>query len=165
MVSKRGLAWGVDLMMGVLIFMMGIIAFYFFIYNLGSNVDETFEELLLDSNIIIESLLSEGFPLNWNTTNVKIIGLLSDEKINMTKLEGFYNLSVDDYNRTRRIFNTRNHFYFSLDENMTFNGVEVEGFGMPDFDRNDIDVENLIVKRRLVVYENKPVIIQLYLWR
>lgn len=165
MFNKRALTWGIDLILGVSIFIVGIVAFYSFTYNLGSNVDNVFKELSIESEIIIDSLLSEGFPENWNTTNVIVIGLLSNGKINMTKLEGFYNLTVDDYNRTKRIFNTRYDFYFALDEDMTFNGNNVEGFGLEGVDIENINAEDIIIKRRLVIYDNRPAQAFFYLWR
>lgn len=162
---KKAQGWSLDIMIAGSIFIVGLVVFYFYSMNNPGESEETMDNLFYNGEIITESLLSEGYPKNWNINNVVTIGILdSNNKINETKLELFYNLSADDYNKTRRLFNTRYDYYFFLTETMTVNGTNIEGIGKPGFDKNNINAENLIKVTRFTIYKDKPVTAYLYIF-
>jgi len=161
---KRGQAWGIDLTIAFIIFSLGIIIFYIYIINSGSETTETFESLSYDGNLIAESILSEGSPVNWSSEDVESIGLLSEGKINETKLENFYNLSVNNYEITKSLFNIRYDYYFFLNETMIISGDEIDGIGEPEASREGADSDNLIKISRVGVYKNKLTNIYIYVW-
>src|SRR3989344_1472737 len=105
MMEKKGQTWGLDLIMAVFIFVIGIFVFLIYSINYSGEATETFEKLSYDGEIIMKSILSEGSPKNWNEADVKMIGIISNNKINKTKLEQFYNFTLSDYNKTKLIFN------------------------------------------------------------
>jgi len=160
----KGQGWGLDLMLASTIFLMGLIVFYFYSINNPAEDQETFQSLSHSGDIIAESLFSEGYPKHWNTTTVVNIGVLSDNKVNATKLESFYNLTYMDYNRTKNIFKTKYDFYFFFTKNMTVNGTEVVGIGKEGTDKDNITSENLIKVTRFTIYENEPITAYIYVW-
>jgi len=156
---KKAQAWGIDLAVALMIFTFGILIFFFYAVNRPGEARENLDSLFYDGNLIADSVMSKGAPPNWDSSNVVTIGILSDEKINETKLELFYNLSVQDYNTTKQLFNTRFDYYFALSENMSFPSGEVEGLGMPP-----VNEDNLIKITRFTVYKDKPTTAYFYVW-
>lgn len=163
---KKAQGWGIDIIAAIMIFFFGIVLFYTYSINKSNESEVNFESLKYEGNLILGSILSEGYPVEWNSTNVNKIGILSDGKINHTKLEAFYNLTLSDYSLTRRLFTTKYHYFIFVEENFTFhNGaVNIDGFGKPGFDRNNINAENLIRINRVAIYNDKPSTFNLYIW-
>lgn len=154
-------------MIGVFLFTIALTVFYFSALNSSSNSNEALETLSYEGRTISESILSGGVPEDWSSSRVTQIGILSDGKINDTKLENFYDLASSDYSRTKVLFNTRYDYYFFLGTNMTFNTTIVDGIGKPGINRYNIDsagVKNLIKVERVSVYKNKIVGATLYVW-
>jgi len=162
---KKGQAWGTDLTMGFLIFSMGIFIFFIYAINYTSESKENFEIMFYEGENIAQSILSEGSPENWNEANVIQIGILSDEKINETKLELFYNFTQTNYSQTKTIFDSSYDYYFFLDNNFTINSVEVDGIGKPGVNSESINATNLIKITKLTIYKEKPVTAYLYIWQ
>lgn len=161
---KRGQAWGVDLMVAMIIFSIGILFFLLYSFNNAAVSAGNYEAIYNEGKLISENLLSEGYPENWNSSNVLLIGLTKDNKIDQNKLEEFYNLSQNDYYRTKKIFGTRYDYYFLIEGNLTVNSTEMSGFGKPGVNIAEINPKNLIKINRVSVYKNKPVEISIYLW-
>ena len=109
-------------------------------------------------------MLSEGFPSDWNANNVVRIGILDEEKVNETKLDRFYSLSISDYPRTKNLFNTKYEYYFNFSEIMTIPSIndDVQGIGLEPVSTNVI---NLVKITRVRIYKNKPVSVNLYIWQ
>jgi len=164
---KKAQAWGIDLMIAMIIFTVGIVIFYFYALNAPGEAKETMESLSYDGKIIMNTIFSEGYPLDWNPGNVVNIGILSDNKIDETKLENFDAMTGtdDDYDRTKILFNTRYDYYFFLDDQMVINSFPVDGIGKPGVNRYDTDYENLIKITRFTVYKGKPITAYLYIWK
>jgi hypothetical protein len=158
-IKKRGQAWGIDLAVALMIFTFGILIFFFYTVNRTSQAGEILDLMYYEGNVVADSLLSEGSPKNWNSSKVNTIGVLSDGKINETKLEYFYNLSSEDYNMTLYLFNTRFDYYFFLSENLSLSSGEVQGIGEAPYDE-----DNLVQITRFTIYKNKPVTAYLHVW-
>lgn len=124
-----------------------------------NEAEDIINKMNYQGNAISNSLLSEGYPLDWNGNNVATIGILSNERINQTKLERFSSLASADYIKTKFIFNTRYEYYVSLSENFTINGNEIEGIG-----KKPANPKNLIKISRLTIYNNKPITFNLEVW-
>lgn len=157
--EKKAQAWGFDLMVGVSIFFLGMLLFFLYALNLPSERDETFTEMNYEGNLIGDSLLSEGFPSNWNSDNVVNIGILSDGKVNNTKFKEFYDLALVDYNRTRRIFNVENDYYVYFSRPVTVDGVVIHGIGL-----NDSNPRNVVKVTRVVVHDNEVKNLNINVW-
>ncbi len=157
--GKKAQAWGIDLSVAFMIFTFGIIIFFVYAVNSSNDAGETLDTLMYEGNVIADSVLSEGSPKNWDASNVITLGILSENKINNTKLENFYYLSLSDYDKTKSLFNTRFDYYFYLSQNITINGSEVEGIGM-----SPLNEKNLVKVTRFTIYENIPSTAYFYIW-
>lgn len=158
---RKAQAWGIDLAIAIIIFTVGIVFFYFYSLNQPGQAEERIRELSDDGKIIISSILSEGKPENWYPGDVVKIGILSDNKINETKLDRFHTLAGTGagYERTRNLFNTEHDYYFFLESNMTTIDPDVEGIG-----KKPLNPENLIKITRFTIYEEKPITAYIYMW-
>lgn len=157
--NKKAQAWGFDLMMASIIFIAGIIAFYLYALN-TPETETTLNSLAYDGNLIASSLLSEGFPENWDTTNVITLGILTNNKINQTKLELFYTLTTTDYAKTKSLFNTNYDYYIFLsDANFTVSGSPIQAIGLQPSSQT-----NLIKISRIIIYENRPLTLNIEVW-
>ena len=157
--GRKGQAWGIDLGVAFIIFFAGVVVFYFYALNQPNETEDLREILSYEGNSIASSILSEGYPKDWNSNNVVTIGILSENKINETKLGRFYNLSLYEYAKTQNIFNTRFKYYYSLDKNMSIEGKELEGIGA-----KPANTKNLIKITRFSIYQNKPTTAYVYIW-
>lgn len=155
---KKGQAWGIDVMFAAAIFTLGIIAFYFFTINYQS-ADNNSAEITNSANVIASSLTSEGLPKNWNSTLVTKIGLMSSGKIDEIKLKQFYDMSLDDYDLTKQIFNTRFDYFVNFSDTMTIDGVQVDGIG-----KYPQDATNILRVTHYIVYKDKPVTMYIIVW-
>jgi len=157
--KKRGQAWGFDLIIGAVLFIIGVIGFYFFAINSQQEQSNKLEELNYASSTVADNLLSEGLPGNWNSSSVIRIGITTENKINQTKLDQFYNLSVQDYQLTKSLFNTNKEYYLIFKTAVTINNEQVTAIG-----RAPQNQSNLIKQTRLSVYQDKPITIEVYSW-
>lgn len=161
--QKKAQAWGIDLMIAMTIFSVAFLIIFIFSINISVQEPKTLDSMKQEGNNIMNSILSEGSPISWNTQNVKKIGILNvDNKINQTKLESFYNLSQNNYSLTRKLFNTKFDYALFFD-NLTISGIEIESIGK-NASLSNINSSNLIKVSRISIYNEKPVNIYLYLW-
>jgi len=157
--KKRGQAWGFDLMIATIIFISGIVAFYLYSLNYQTEAQETLDALFYEGNAIAQDILSEGFPTNWNINTVQKIGLKNEGKINATKLEYFYNLSVQDYQRTKILLDAKNNYYMNFSNGMVIGQQAIEGIGLPPS-----SPANIIKITRFTIYGEKPTSINIFIW-
>ena len=110
---SRAQIWSLDIMAGLALFLIGIMIFFIYSLNQPTQAKENFELLSYDSEIITSNLLSEGYPKDWNSTNVITLGITTNNKINQTKLENLYQIIYveGNYTKTRNIFNTQYDYY------------------------------------------------------
>lgn len=157
--SRKGQVWGLDLMFGVIIILAGIISVYLYAINLFGSSETSLNEMHYDANLVSSQILSEGYPVNWTEADVKIPGILTDNKINQTKLDQFYFFSENDYEALKSILGTTYDFYFN------FSDLQITGVGAISGIGLEIDnPENLIFLERYTIYQNKLTRFDLYIW-
>ncbi len=98
------------------------------------------EELRIEADSFSSSLLTRGDPESWNSSNVKLLGLLNEEQeIDTTKLSYLLNMS---YAQQQELLRTKNEFLIVfLDENRSY--LQVDGrcaIGNPKFINESYDV-------------------------
>ncbi len=152
--EKKAQGWGFDLVVASIIFSFAIVFFYIFAINYSTVGEENFNNLAYEGQLAAESILSEGYPADWNNNTVVRIGILSQNKINQTKLERFYNMAnSSEYNRTKVLFNIAHDYNVSFSSNVTIPGVgDVSSIG-----KTKSNPENLIRVTRFSIYNNKPI--------
>ncbi len=157
---KKGQGWGFDLVVGLMIFLSGILFFYFYAVN-NSGVDDqkllSFEQ---EAKLVSGNLLSEGFPADWNENNVERIGFYDNERINQTKLERFFNLSMSDYQRTKRLFNVKDNYYIYFPSGVSNGTGSVYYIG----NNQTQSAENIVKTSRAVIYQNKIIGMEVDVW-
>lgn len=153
--THKSQVFGFDLMMATILFLVGITAIYVYAINFPE-AGETLDSLFYEGNLISSLILSEGLPSNWSLADVEIPGILSNKKINQTKLDAFYNTSYADL---KKLLGTKNEFYFN------FTGMEITGLGLiAGIGNYNGNPENLIRIERFTIYKNKPVKFTLLIW-
>ena len=156
---KNGQAWGFDLIIALVIFLGGLILFYFYAINFPSTEEDVFRGLKYESELVADSLLSEGSPDNWDLNDIQQIGVVSNGKINESKLEMFYNLALSDYAKSKALFNINDDYYVYFNNPLNIGGELVSGIGMPAQNEN-----NLVRVSRVVVYRNNIISLNVYVW-
>ena len=162
--SRKAQAWGFDLMIASIIFIAGIIIFYVYSLNYPAEGKDILDKLIYEGNVIADSLLSDGFPTNWNSNNVIRIGILTDNKVNQTKLENLYNMTVsaNGYQKTRVLFNTKYQYFFNFSEQITLPSYgNIAGIGNSFVGQ---DTKSIIKITRVTVYNDKPTALNIYIW-
>lgn len=160
MIKKKAQGWGFDVIISVVIFSIGIMGFFLYSLNYNTSSEEILPLMNYDADIVSSFILSQGYPVDWTETNVVSLGLTTDNKINDTKLERLYNLNRTDYEKTRRLFSTKYQYFFNFSEGMYVNGNLVDGIGAKPINQKD-----LIRITRFTIYKDRPVSLNVYIWK
>lgn len=165
---KKSQVWGLDLIIASIIFMAGIIVFYLYAINFSIEAEESLDALFNDGNFISNVMLSEGVPAGWSEGNVSSPGLVSQNKINQTKLERFYSLVSSDYQKSKIMLNTKFDFYIYFTGQMSINSSIIDGIGKSGVNRTNIleaeSLQNIVKIERFTIYNNKPTQLNVYVW-
>jgi len=164
MTEKKAQAWGLDLMIALVIVSIAVFSFLFFIVNHTNETKEEFRGISYDAEFIADSLMSPGMPVNWSEGNVVSIGIVDGGRINESKLENFYNLAENDYNKTRRTFKTAYDYLFTLEGNFSINSTNVSGIGKPGSDANNLTGDNVAAVKRVIIYQDRIATAKIYVW-
>ncbi|PIN88853.1 hypothetical protein COU60_05525 [Candidatus Pacearchaeota archaeon CG10_big_fil_rev_8_21_14_0_10_34_76] len=160
MKTKKAQAWGFDLIIASVLFILGIVIFFVYTINTSQQAQDKIDELDYQGNLIAEDLMSEGSPADWNVENVQKIGILTNNKINNSKLENFYQLSDQNYQKTKSLFDIKYDYFMNLSEEISINGENIERIG-----RASENPTNLIKITRFTIYNNNPVTLNIYIWQ
>jgi hypothetical protein len=115
--------------------------------------------MVLDSKTISNSLMSPGYPADWNTSNVQKIGLTDGNyRINQTKLENFGNIELT---RARSIFDTRFNYYIQLRNQ---NGTTIPINGNLGIGTPANNTAKLVQITRVVIYNSSMIKLVIQLW-
>lgn len=162
--NKKAQIWSIDIMAGMVLFLVGIIAFYVYSLNQPGEAEDNFEILIYEGKVISDNLMSSGYPKEWNSTNVVRLGITDENVINETKIISLYDMIVNgEYNATKNLLNTNYDYLFFLEGNSS--QIEFQGIGKPGVNKSTkIDARNLIKTTRFTIYKNKTVPLYLYVW-
>lgn len=104
----KGQAFVQDLIIAMVIMSIVVILYFGFYTNQDTSSDSIQQSLLSETKTITDYLVSEGFPTDWNSSNVVRLGVTSDGNvINMTKLDAFSNMTITNYDNTRTLLKTK----------------------------------------------------------
>jgi hypothetical protein len=158
-IKKRAQAWGLDIIIASGLFMIALILFYFYAINYSNEAGKSYDDLIYQGNVVADTILSEGFPEDWTNSTVIVPGVLVEGRIDDSKLELFYNLTNNDYNRTLKLLNTNYNFFMNLSTGIVINGNYVDGIGTLS-----ANPDNLIRIDRFIIYKDNPAVLSLYIW-
>ncbi|MEK6926155.1 MAG: hypothetical protein AABW50_02665 [Nanoarchaeota archaeon] len=135
--SRKAQAWGLDVIIASVIFLVGIIILYFYAINYASNSKGQLEELLYEGQLASELILSDDD-----------FGILSENKVNQSRLDNF----STSYDYEKSVLGVTHDFYFNLDGSV---------YGR----LNSTATEDFIRITRITVYNGKPAKFELYIYR
>jgi len=129
----------------------------------------------METKTISESLVSQGYPSNWTDMTVERIGITDGDKIiNSTKLIQFYNLSLTNYSKTRKLFGIKGDFivFFTRMNNSPANLSGIYKIGYPlvvldlqnNVDLSAVEYNNLVSLKRILIYDKVTVNMVVYSW-
>jgi hypothetical protein len=138
----KGQVWSLDFITSIVAFLIVLIPLFFIwsYVNIQNQQQIIFDDVETSTLSISDSLIrTKGSPEGWNTTNVKIIGLASEENVlNSTKVSYFFTMGNTEYNRTRTVLTGSYDFFFNLtDINGTVHGI----IGNKPVDRMTVPIE------------------------
>jgi len=146
--NKKAQIWGLDLIIASVIFLTGIIILFYYAINILPQSKNQLDEFFYDGNLASELILSEDQ-----------YGILSDSKVNQTKLGIFFNLSNSE---KKKLLGVANNFYFKMEDMVVVNST-----GSYDYVgiMNTTNTDNLVKVTRITIYNNKPTKFELYIWK
>lgn len=153
--GNRGQAWSFDLMIGVTIFVAALSLLFFYSINYKAETEDILNAMQYDGNAAADILLSEGYPQNWNQTNVIVPGILSNNRINENKLRNFSKII---YEKQRSLMHTSYNFCFNFSDSLPTDMPSCIG----QYNNNP---NNLFLISRIVIYQNKSSMLNLYIWK
>jgi len=173
--KKKSQVWYIDFMVGLLIFIIALVIYYEYSTNLSKQEKGLLDEILADAKSISSSLVSAGYPFDWNSGDVERIGITNnDQRIDNEKLEEFYDMT---YNQSRRLFGTRfDYFIFFKNKNNSIMKIDDEcGVGNPNVvieesEGNCISInittnpKELVGIKRLLIYNSDVIKMEVYVW-
>jgi len=176
MINRKSQSWTLEFILAMLIFVTATVASIRMINSIYSG--DEFQRIITISESISESMLSTGYPEDWNNNSVIRIGLLTEDKLNITKLEYLYNT---EYHESKRLLNTKyNYFmYFSYNNQtisiLEINNTKVCGYGSQEIIReysnntckismNESQYKNIAKIVRLVAYNHSIIQMTVYVW-
>jgi len=154
--SKKSQMWYMDFIIGLTIFTMILILSFRYMGDDYIIQTRDKQSLVHTSKLFSESLMSEGIPQNWTEATVTNPGILSNNKLNLTKLELLNNITLNNYDYIRSLFELKSEFlfYFTDTNDNIINLTNYTYYGKQGYTKTDIfnlDVEERIqVKRYLV---------------
>ncbi len=157
--DKKGQGWSFDVIVGSVIFMMGFFIFFLYSINFSQDNEGAVESLAYQGSLVADDLLSEGFPTDWTQSNVQKIGIVTDGKIDMLKLENFLSLVDSNYESTKVIFGITKDYYVVFSQPITLDGQDIYGIGLEPSNH-----KNLMKITRAVILNNKLASMEVEIW-
>jgi hypothetical protein len=154
MESKKSQVWYTDFIIGVLIFSIVIITYFYYVEH-SSYSDETLVSALLsEAKTISNSLVTQGYPPNWTIANVTTVGLTDGSpRIDVAKLADFNSWG---YEERRGYLHTTKDYYFYLEyiNGTKFNELCTDPFvGCVEWNTS----YHLVQNTRLLIYDSDVV--------
>lgn len=159
--KTKGQVWSLDILVAFTILLGGIIFFYY--QNpLESSIPEgDTETLTLHAKSISGFLVSAGFPANWTSENVTIIGL-TDGNTRLSQTKVYYHSSID-YKRTKNLLSTTRDYQISFRDRMNspFSIGNVTTLGKNSSAENP---ENIVTLTRYIFYNGSIIQMVVNVW-
>lgn len=154
-----------DFLVGTVMFFTALFVFYGYYSNSASSSTGSIDHMRRDAQSVSSFLMSEGFPINWNSTSVERIGIVdSGFRLNSSKLDSLTNV---DYEVAKNLFNTKYDYYFYFSDNL--NGIaNISSFGKPGVNVSSLETQEnpdkVVSLSRFVFYDNHIYRMVVYLW-
>ncbi len=146
-------------MVGILIFVVAILIYFQFINDFSFETQSALDDVLRDAKIISNSLLTAGYPLNWNSTTVSRIGVTNDnQRINTTKLSEFKSI---DYNASKQLFSITSDYFIYFEKG----GIKTTIGDVDDIGVNSSSYDHLAAITRIVFWNGTIYEMKVQTWK
>ncbi|MBC8494874.1 hypothetical protein H8D36_01845 [archaeon] len=162
--NRKGQMWVSDFVIGLFIFMIGVVLVTRIIISNVSN--DEFPQLKSEAETLSDYFLHEGVPHDWSNETVVRIGLTTNHRLNDTKLQQLYNMS---YDKTKFYLSTNKDYLLFFKYNNTLMNLSRCSYGAINFSTCEVNVssleyDNLIRISRLLPYNGSIIEMEVYLW-
>jgi len=154
--------WYTDFMVGVMIFSVVIISYFYYVEHTEYSDETLMSSLVAESKSITDSLAGQGYPLNWSSANVSTVGITDGNfRINPSKLADFNSWGYEE--RGGYIHTTKDYyFYLEYINGTRFNERCKDQFaGCVAWNASEV----LAQSTRLLIYDSKVVRMVLYVYQ
>ncbi|MGV8141516.1 MAG: hypothetical protein ACP5NW_03685 [Candidatus Woesearchaeota archaeon] len=165
-IASKGQVWTVDFLLGLMLFIIVVLSsakIIWDVYPQSKNVD-----VYHDAVYLSDTLLSEGYPLDWTETNVILPGVGGNNRINETKLSSLDDL---DYNRLKTLLHTTSDFIFFIRNSTDILNISgcTHGYNLTtdatcNPNLSSITYSDLAKIDRMIIYNSTVMILTLYAW-
>lgn len=169
--NKKAQVWLSDYTLSMLLFILAaLISVKIIINSFSANTD--FQELKTEASKISEILMSEGYPVDWTNETVIRPGLLTDRRLNQTKVAHAMDHAYLNYTFLKFMLQAKHDFAVVFEhpngELIQFEGLCVIGNTSvspiclaPTFNFRH---KNMVQLNRLMVYNRSIVKAVVYTW-
>ncbi len=164
------------MMVSMLFLTLLIILYAQFTTNLSAENKVLLEKVVFDAEMISETLISGGYPDDWNADNVQRLGLTDNNyRLNTTKLGYVANLSYFD---RKYLFGTTFDYYIALQymDGSLLNITNMSGFTTLDLNpeggiglygletMGSTNPDHMVKKERYLIYNSSTIKLLIFLW-
>jgi hypothetical protein len=164
--QKKGQVWTIDFVIGLMLFLFIIAVSTKVLLDMYQSPHA--QIVYRDAVYISDKLLLAGYPEDWNSTNVIMLGVGGNNRINETKILAFDTL---DYYSTKTLLHVTSDFIFFIRNSTQIQNISqcVHGYDLnTDAECNpiltDVNYDDLVKIDRLIIYDSKVMILTLYVW-
>ncbi|MBW2964808.1 hypothetical protein KY363_05080 [Candidatus Woesearchaeota archaeon] len=150
--GRSGQVWYTDFMVGVLIFSIVVITYFYYVEHSAYSDESLMSQLISDAKSVSNTLVTAGYPAGWSAANVTNVGLTDNNfRINMTKLSYFNSWGYEE--RRSYLHTTKDYyFYFQYLNGTRFNEL-CSDFSCVEWDES----YHLAQSTRLMIYNHTVV--------
>ncbi|MBU2561150.1 MAG: hypothetical protein KKD17_02550 [Nanoarchaeota archaeon] len=161
-VPRKAQVWYTDFMVGVLIFSVVVITYFYYVEHTSYSDETLMSSLISEAKAVSNSFVTRGYPVDWTAANVTTVGLTDgDYRIDSSKLSDFNSWG---YEERRGYLHTTKDYYFYLEylNGTRFNELcEDPLAGCVAWNSS----YNLAQNTRLLIYDSKVVRAVLYVYQ
>ena len=159
-ISKKAQVWYFDLTIALSIFLVTFVFAINFINSSYFNDAQSSNRVIDEAQKLSNNLLHTGIPEDWSNENVVSLGITTNNRLDLNKLERLKNLTEDDYAFAQILFGINSDFlvYFENKEGLLLNLTEDSYVGKagytPQTAIDDLPAEFVQVSRYMVYESN-----------
>lgn len=167
MLARKAQFSYIDMFLSVLVFIAAMTIFFKAEVNAAYTDESILDDMILESRLVGDLLMSPGNPRNWDNSTVQELGLVESYELMQSKLDMMRAMS---YSTARNRLRTRYDFYvyFESKDGPVDIGSGAVGIGKPGVNSTNIneveDPDHIIKTVRFAYYNNLPTRMTVLLW-
>jgi hypothetical protein len=158
--------WGMDFIIGLFLFILVLLITVKLTLDIYPSQSHT--DTYRDAVHLSDDLLTQGYPLNWTSTDVLVPGIAFNNRINTSKLSEFSQL---DYYRAKTLMHVSSNFIFFISNSTSIINTTRCIYGYPVNMTSGctpvltgLGYNDLSKVERIVLFNSKVVTLTVYAW-